>query len=95
MGKLAKQTMQEIDIWLQQADLERDKKLNKQRDEAIKKIEATEKNLLDHHWLNLGNEKKIEKIKEYVMTYKWLPNSYRGMLREMVEEMANKSCPTT
>jgi hypothetical protein len=84
MGKLRDQVMQEIDVWLEQQDAKRDAKLNKQRDRALERIKIVWAAVVKRRQDDLyGVRDIVAQITRYVTVYKWLPCSYRIMLRDI------------
>ena len=74
----------DIDDYIKKADLKEAKSLDKQKQEAIAEIDALEKLLLKNGRRFSFELKQIEKIKRYVLKYKWIPPSYRKMLNQFL-----------
>lgn len=78
---IKEQVMKEIDKWLEEEDKKRDERLDKQARGYLRIIKSTEEKLEGKGTLTYDIECYIHKMRRYVNKWKWLPWSYRRMLR--------------
>ena len=78
-----KQMAKEADEWIEEEDKKRKKRLKRQARKYIETIDRVEKALIKYKLLAPPSLRKHpNRMKEYVDKYKWLPPSYRKMLRQ-------------
>ena len=74
--------MQDFERILEEQDRAINKKLNNPLQAGLSRIEQEEGRIAERGLLTEWNARKISDMKRYVKKYKWLPPSYKAMLRE-------------
>ena len=85
MEEYHRQIMREIDVWLEEQDIQRDDRLNKQRDEALKIIDAAEVDLENKGLYTFAVEEKFRPFKRGVIVWKFLSPNFFTTLREIYD----------
>ena len=83
MSKLKEEIMAEFDEYVKKSNINEERKLNRQRNKAIKECRRVHK-MLKKKGLTFKEEVKTieKKMIPYIGRMKWLPKSYKDMLSE-------------